>query len=106
MAWVYLIIAGLLEIVWATAMKLSEGFSRPAVSAAMVGTMILSFVFLALAMRTLPLGVSYTVWTGIGAVGSVFMGIALFGEARDPLKLLCVALIVVGTLGLRTLAER
>lgn len=96
MAWFYLVLAGLLEIVWATAMKQSEGFTRPGVTAVMVVAMVASFWLLALAMRTLPLGTSYTVWVGIGAVGAFIAGIVLFGDPVTPTRLLAAGLIVAG----------
>lgn len=101
MAWIYLVIAGLLEVAWATGMKYSEGFSRPSWSAFTIVTMILSFALLSQAMKDLPLGSAYTIWTGIGAVGSVFLGILFFGESTAPLRLLFIALIVTGIVGLR-----
>ena len=79
MAWIYLIIAGLFEIVWAFAMKQSEGFTRPGATAVTIAAMIASFALLALAMRSLPLGTAYTIWTGIGAVGAFVVGIAVLG---------------------------
>lgn len=96
MAWFYLILAGLLEIVWATAMKQSAGFTRIWPTGIMVAGMIASFWLLAVAMRTLPLGTSYTVWVGIGAVGAFLVGITLFGEPLTPTRLLAAGLIVAG----------
>jgi len=96
MAWVYLLLAGLLEVVWAAAMKQSEGFTRPGASAVTVVSMIASFGLLALAMRTLPLGTSYTIWTGIGAVGAFIVGIAMMGEAVSAMRIAAASLIVVG----------
>ena len=101
MAWVYLFIAGLLEVGWALGLKYSEGFTKLAPSVVTIGGMIFSFLFLSLAMRTLPLGTAYAVWTGIGAVGTVILGIVLLGEPADALRLLCVGLIVAGVIGLR-----
>lgn len=96
MAWIALFAAGLLEIVWASAMKLSDGFTRPLSSAVTIVAMIASFALLATAMRQLPLGTAYTVWTGIGAVGAFVVGIAFLGEAITPTRLLAAALIVGG----------
>ncbi|MTE02020.1 QacE family quaternary ammonium compound efflux SMR transporter [Paracoccus sp. YIM 132242] len=96
MAWFFLVLAGLLEIVWATAMKQSAGFTRILPTVIMVVAMIASFWLLAVAMRTLPLGTSYTVWVGIGAVGAFIVGIALFGEPVTPVRLLAAGLIVAG----------
>lgn len=101
MAWLALVIAGLLEVGWATSMKLSEGFSRLGPSVATIGLMIVSFGLLSYSMRSLPLGTAYGVWTGIGAVGSVIVGILFMGESRDPVRLLCIALILGGIIGLR-----
>lgn len=96
MAWVFLFVAGLLEVVWAFAMKLSEGFSRPVPSAVTIVAMIFSFGLLALAMRSLPLGTAYTIWTGIGAAGAFIVGIVVLGEAVTPMRVLAAVLIVAG----------
>ena len=96
MAWIVLFVAGILEVVWAYAMKLSDGFSRPVPSAVTVVAMLLSFGLLAYAMKSLPLGTSYTVWTGIGAVGAFVVGIVVLGEAVTAMRLLAAALIVAG----------
>jgi quaternary ammonium compound-resistance protein SugE len=96
MAWVLLFLAGLLEIVWAVAMKQSHGFSRLGPSLITVAGMIGSVVFLALAMRTLPLGTAYTVWTGIGAVGAFVVGIVFLGESAGALRLAAATFIVAG----------
>lgn len=96
MAWVYLLIAGILEIVWAFAMKQSHGFTRVVPTVIMVTTMIGSFGLLALAMRTLPLGTAYTIWTGIGAVGAFLVGITVLGELVTPMRILAALLIVSG----------
>ena len=96
MAWIALVIAGLFEIVWAAAMKQSDGFTRFWPTAIMIGGMAVSFVLLAWAMRTLPLGTAYMVWTGIGAAGAFVAGVLLFGEAATPLRILAALLIVSG----------
>jgi quaternary ammonium compound-resistance protein SugE len=96
MAWLALTLAGLLEVVWAFAMKQSEGFTRLWPSLITAATMLLSFGLLALSMRSLPLGTAYTVWTGIGAVGSFLVGIAVLGEPANALRLLAAGLIVSG----------
>ena len=96
MAWIYLFLAGLLEIVWAFSMKQSEGFTRLWPSVVTFVAMTASFALLALAMRTLPLGTAYTVWTGIGAVGAFAVGILALGESASPMRLLAAALIVGG----------
>lgn len=101
MAWIYLGIAGLLEILWATTMKQSEGFTRlwPTISTAVA--MAGSVWLLAIAMRTLPLGTAYAIWTGIGAVGAFAVGIVLMGEAATLGRIASVALIITGMIGLK-----
>ena len=101
MAWIYLLIAGVLEVVWAYGMKLSEGFTRPLASAVTVAAMLGSVVLLALAMRSLPLGTAYAIWTGIGTVGTVMLGIFLFAEPVTAIRIGCITLIVTGILGLK-----
>ena len=96
MAWILLFIAGLLEIVWAFSMKQSAGFTRLVPSAVTLVAMAASFALLAWAMRVLPLGTAYTIWTGIGAVGAFVVGITVLGEAVTPLRLLAAGLIVGG----------
>ena len=94
MAWMYLLAAGLLEIVWAYTMKLSQGFSRPGPTALTILVMLASFALLSLSMRTLPLGTAYTVWTGIGAVGAFVVGVVVLGEPLTTGRLLAAVLIV------------
>ena len=101
MAWIYLLTAGGLEFVWATAMKLSEGFTRPGYTAVTIVGMIASFLFLAQATKTLPLGTAYAIWTGIGAVGSVVIGIVVFKEPATAARLFFAALLVTGIIGLK-----
>lgn len=96
MSWIFLFIAGLLEVVWASAMKQSEGFSRPWPTVVTIVAMIASFALLASAMRALPLGTAYAVWTGIGALGAFAVGIFFLGEAASPLRLLAAGLILSG----------
>ena len=96
MPWIQLFVAGLLEVVWSTAMKQSHGFSRLTPTVIMVVGMVASFWLLALAMRSLPLGTAYAVWTGIGAIGSLAVGMALMGEPITPLRLLAATLILAG----------
>ncbi len=96
MAWIYLLIAGVLEIGWAYSMKKSEGFTLLVPSAITITTMIASFALLSVAMRSLPLGTAYTIWTGIGAVGAFAVGVLVLGEAVTPMRLLAAALIVCG----------
>ena len=98
MAWVYLTIAGILEVVWAYAMKQSLGFSKLMPSIVTIGAMIASFALLSLAMKTLPLGTAYTVWTGIGAVGAFVVGALFLGEPTGALRVAAAALIVGGLL--------
>ena len=104
MAWLYLGIAGVFEVVWAFAMKQSQGFTRLDWGAFTLVTTIVSFVCLALAMRSLPLGTAYTIWTGIGAVGTFAVGVLVLGESASPLRLLAAALIVAGLLLMRLTA--
>ncbi len=96
MAWIILIVAGLFEVVWAFSMKQSEGFSRLWPSLVTVGAMAVSLAGLAWAMRTLPLGTAYTVWTGVGAVGAFVVGIAVLGEELSAMRVLAAGLIVSG----------
>ena len=96
MAWIYLVVAGLLEIVWAFFMKKSAGFTLLAPSAITIVTMMASFALLSISMKTLPLGTAYTIWTGIGAVGAFVVGIVVLGEAATPMRLVAGALIVSG----------
>jgi quaternary ammonium compound-resistance protein SugE len=96
MAWIVLVAAGLLEVVWATAMKQSQGFARPGPTAVTLIAMLASVALLSAAMRTLPLGVAYMVWTGIGAVGAFAVGVLALGEAAGPLRLAAAALILAG----------
>ena len=101
MPWVLLVIAGLFEVTWAIGLKYTEGFSRLWPSVGTLAAMGLSVVLLGIAMRSLPVGTAYAVWTGIGAVGTVILGIVLFGEPATAARLLCVGLIVAGILGLK-----
>jgi quaternary ammonium compound-resistance protein SugE len=101
MSWVLLGIAGLLEIAFAFAMKSSEGFTRLIPALLTVGIGMSSVVLLSLALRTLPMGTGYAVWTGIGAAGTVIVGIAVLGESAAPLRLLCIVLILAGVIGLK-----
>lgn len=96
MPWIYLTFAGLLEIVWAFTMKQSEGFTRLWPSLITLGAMIASFALLSLAMKSLPLGTAYTIWTGIGAVGAFAVGVFVLGESASLTRVLAAALIVAG----------
>jgi quaternary ammonium compound-resistance protein SugE len=101
MAWLYLLIAGLFEVAWAIGLKYTDGFTRLIPSIWTVGSMAVSFLFLSLALKTLPLGTAYAVWTGIGAVGVTILGIILFAEPANALRLGCIGLIVGGIVGLK-----
>ncbi|HDZ9175841.1 TPA: multidrug efflux SMR transporter [Vibrio cholerae] len=101
MAWLILFLAGICEIAWAIGLKYSEGFSKPLASVATLSALVISFVLLGIALRTLPLGVAYGIWVGIGAVGTAVMGILLFGEAVSLFKLMSLALIVIAIAGLK-----
>lgn len=104
MAWVHLMIAGAIEIGWALGLKHTEGLSKHVwISVLTVLGMALSYVFLALAMRSLPVSVAYPVWTGMGAVGAAVLGMWLLGEPRDLARVACVGLIVAGVIGLKML---
>ncbi|MCD6041100.1 MAG: molecular chaperone [Burkholderiales bacterium] len=101
MAWLWLTLAGLLEIVWAVALKYTDGFTRLVPSAITVAAMVASVYLLALAVRTIPIGTGYAVWTGIGAVGVAILGMVLFGEPKDALRIGSILLIVLGIAGLK-----
>lgn len=101
MAWIYLLIAGLLETGWAIGLKYTEGFTRLWPSVLTLAAMAVSFLFLSLALKTLPVGTGYAVWTGIGAVGTVILGIVLLGEPATLARLACIGLIVAGIIGLK-----
>lgn len=104
MAWIYLLLAGLMEVVWVFAMKQSAGFSRPGYSALTLLCMIGSVVLLAVSVKSLPLGTAYGVWTGIGALGAMLIGAAVFGESLSALRLTALCLIVAGILLLKIAA--
>jgi quaternary ammonium compound-resistance protein SugE len=101
MAWLYLVIAGLMEVAWAVGLKYTDGFTRFWPTVGTVTAMIVSLAFLGLALKTLPVGTAYAVWTGIGAVGVAVLGIVLFGESAAAARLACIALIVAGIVGLK-----
>jgi quaternary ammonium compound-resistance protein SugE len=101
MAWAYLAVAGLFEIGWAIGLKYSDGFSKPVPSLFTVLAMVLSVWLLSIAMRTIPVGTAYAVWTGIGAIGVAVLGMVLFGESREFLRLVCLFLIIAGIIGLK-----
>jgi quaternary ammonium compound-resistance protein SugE len=101
MAWIYLFIAGLLEVVWAISLKYTEGFTRLWPSVFTVAAMLLDFVLLSQSLKTIPVGTGYAVWTGIGAAGTAILGIFLFGESREIGRIVCIMLIVAGIAGLK-----
>jgi quaternary ammonium compound-resistance protein SugE len=101
MGWFYLLGAGITEIGWAIGLKYTQGFTRPVPTVLTVASMVLSLGLLGLALKTLPLGTAYAVWTGIGTVGTVILGIILFGEAATAFRLACVGLILAGIVGLK-----
>jgi quaternary ammonium compound-resistance protein SugE len=101
MAWIYLFIAGLFEIGWAVGLKYTEGFTKLWPSVLTIATMILSFYFLSTAVKTIPIGTAYAIWTGIGAVGTAILGIILFGESKEFMRMLFILLIIIGIVGLK-----
>jgi quaternary ammonium compound-resistance protein SugE len=101
MSWIYLIIAGLLEIAWAIGLKYTEGFTRLWPSVATLCAMMVSLGLLSAALKTIPVGTGYAVWTGIGAAGTAIIGMAFLGESREVLRVLCIVLIVAGVVGLK-----
>jgi quaternary ammonium compound-resistance protein SugE len=101
MAWIYLTVAGLFEIGWAIGLKYTDGFTRLLPSLWTLTSMVLSIVLLGLALKTLPVGTAYAVWTGIGAVGTAALGIYLFDEPATALRLMCIGLILSGIVGLK-----
>jgi quaternary ammonium compound-resistance protein SugE len=105
MAWVYLGIAGVLEVVWAYALKQSTGFSRPLEAGIAIVAMIASFGVLSMAMKELPLGTAYTIWTGIGAIGAFILGVVFLGEAASLIRVGSAVLILAGIVGLKLASE-
>ena len=101
MTWIYLVVAGILEVVWATALKMSQGFSQLGASIVTVVGMVLSFVFMGLAVKHLPLSLAYPIWTGIGAVGSILVGVMFFRDRLPAITWLFVALLVIGIVGIK-----
>ena len=101
MAWLSLFVAGLFEIAWAIGLKYTHGFTRLWPTVGTIVALVASFVFLEYAVRSLPVGTAYAIWVGIGAVGTAALGIVLPGESREPLRLLCLVLIVAGVVGLK-----
>jgi quaternary ammonium compound-resistance protein SugE len=103
MAWVYLIAAGLIEITWPPLLKASDGFTRPIPTLLMLAMLGLSFYLLSIAVRTIPVGTAYAIWTGIGAAGAAIVGMAVYGEPRTVARMVCVVLIIAGIVGLKLL---
>ncbi|WEK29863.1 MAG: quaternary ammonium compound efflux SMR transporter SugE [Candidatus Pseudomonas phytovorans] len=105
MSWIILFFAGLFEVGWAVGLKYTDGFSKPVPTVLTVGAMVISLGLLGLAMKELPLGTAYAIWTGVGAVGTVIAGIILFGESMALVRLVSVALIICGLIGLKVSAS-
>jgi quaternary ammonium compound-resistance protein SugE len=101
MSWIVLFVAGLFEVAWVVGLKYSEGFTRPLPTIATIVAMIVSLALLGVALRSLPLGTAYAVWTAIGTVGAALWGIWVLQESADPLRLACIGLIAIGVLGLK-----
>ncbi|MDF2986630.1 MAG: cation/cationic drug transporter [Eubacterium sp.] len=101
MAWVYLVIAGIFEVIWAMGLKYSHGFTKLYPSLITLGGMVISFYLLSLATKTLPIGTAYAIWTGIGALGAVLLGIFLFNEPVNALRIVFLCLLLAGILGLK-----
>ena len=104
MSWLLLLGAGLFEIGWATGLKYTQGFTRPVPTLATVGMMAVSLWLLGLALRDLPLGTAYAVWTGIGTIGTALLGMVIYGDSADPLRFGCIALVVASIAGLKLTA--
>jgi len=104
-AWVLLVLAGAFEIVWAVGLKYTDGFTRPLASGVTIAGMVISVWLLSLALKTIPLGTGYAIWTGIGAVGTAIAGMILFGESRAVIRMVCIAMIVAGIVGLKIFSE-
>lgn len=105
MGWLSLFAAGFFEIIWALGLKLSNGFTRPVPAAVTVVSLVLSMVFMAFSLKSIPMGTAYAVWTGIGAVGTAVLGMLLFGEPRAAIRILCIGLIVAGIAGLKLTSD-
>ncbi|MGE0746834.1 MAG: quaternary ammonium compound efflux SMR transporter SugE [Rhodospirillales bacterium] len=104
MAWVYLLLAGLSEVGWAVGLKYTHGFTRLVPSVLTVASMVVSLALLGLALKTLPLGTAYAIWTGIGTIGTAALGIWLFGEPAAAARLICIGLIAAGIVGLKVVS--
>jgi quaternary ammonium compound-resistance protein SugE len=101
MSWIYLLLAGLLEVCWAIGMKYSQGFTRLWPSVFTITTLVASFILLTIAVKNLPVGTAYAVWTGIGILGTTILGMVLLGESRNAARLVCLLLIFIGIVGLK-----
>ena len=101
MAWIYLVVAGIFEVIWAVGLKYAQGFTRLGASAVTIVAMLVSFFFLAQAVKSIPVGTGYAIWTGIGAAGTAVFGMILFAESASLARLFCIGLIVVGIIGLK-----
>ncbi len=106
MSWIYLIAAGFTEIAWAIGLKYTEGFSRLWPSVGTIAGMVLSFFLLSLALKTIPVGTGYAIWTGIGAAGTAVIGMAILGESREFSKVICITLIITGVIGLKLITRQ
>lgn len=105
MPWIYLLTAAIFEVVWAIGLKYTEGFKRLVPSVITLAAMYASFYFLSLAVKTLPIGTAYAVWTGIGATGTAILGMIFFNESRELLRIASIALIILGVIGLKLSAR-
>lgn len=106
MAWVFLVVAGLLEVVWAIGLKYTQGFTRLWPSLGTLAAMVASFLLLAQALKVIPVGTGYAVWTGIGAVGAAIVGMLFLGEPRHAARIVCLLLIVAGIVGLNLVSSK
>lgn len=104
MPWTLLFLAGLFEVAWAVGLKYTDGFTKPLPTTLTVGAMVVSVVLLGLAVKHLPVGTAYAVWTGIGTIGTVILGIVLLGDSAAPIRIVCLALILSGIVGLKLTA--
>jgi len=104
MPWTLLFLAGLFEVAWAVGLKYTDGFTKPLPTTLTVGAMVVSVVLLGLAVKDLPVGTAYAVWTGIGTIGTVILGIVLLGDSAAPIRIVCLALILTGIVGLKLTA--
>ena len=105
MSWTILFLAGLFEVAWAIGLKYTDGFTRLWPSVGTLAAMGVSFFLLSQALRTIPVGTGYAVWTGIGVIGTAILGMVLFEESRDALRITCLLLIVIGIVGLRVVSR-